>query len=298
MTNNARIAGGVLSTTGTGQFRVGVSQNAFLENLTLNGSLVADNNSDIHVTGTINNNGWIDIVSTGSPTDLETSSNAVTLTGGGTVTLIGDDAGIRDGTSFGSDTITIANQTIQGVGNVGRGSIIFFNQISGLINANVEDGTLVIEAGNSFTNNGMLRASGGGILELRDTDFANADGTIEALSNSEVLLTNSTSIVGGVLSADGTGQFRVGPNQNVFLEDLRLNGSLVADNNSDTHIEGTIINTGSIEIVSTGSPTNLETSAATGATLTGGGTVTLIGDDAGIRDGTSFAADTLSLIHI
>ena len=80
-------------------------------------------------------------------------------------------------------------------------------------------------------------------MELRDTDFANADGTIEALSNSEVLLTNSTSIVGGVLSADGTGQFRVGPNQNVFLEDLTLNGSLVADNNSDTHIEGTIINT-------------------------------------------------------
>ena len=294
LTNNARILGGVLSTTGTGQFRVGVSQNAFLENPTLNGSLVADNNSDIHVTGTINNNGWIDIVSTGSPTDLETSSNAVTLTGGGTVTLIGDDAGIADGTSFTSDTITIANQTIQGVGNVGRGSIIFFNQISGLINANVEDGTLVIEAG--ITNNGMLRASGGGILELRDTDFANADGTIEALSNSEVLLTNSTSIVGGVLSADGTGQFRVGPNQNVFLEDLTLNGSLVADNNSDTHIEGTIINTGSIEIVSTGSPTNLETSAATGATLTGGGTVTLIGDDAGIRDGTSFAADTITIV--
>ena len=283
LTNNARILGGVLSTTGTGQFRVGVSQNAFLENLTLNGSLVADNNSDIHVAGTINNTGAIEIVSTGSPTDLETSSAAVTLNGGGTVTLSGNNAGIADGTSFGSDTITIADQTIQGVGNVGRNSINFVNQADGLIDANVEDGTLVVDAGNSFTNTGTLSASGGGILELRDTDFANTAGTIEALNGSEVLLTTNTSIVDGTLSTDGTGQFRVGVSQNAFLEDLTLNGSLVADNNSDTGISGTINNTGSIQIVSTLNQTDLEV-AAGGATLTGGGTVTLSGGNAGIND--------------
>ena len=283
LTNNARILGGVLSTTGTGQFRVGVSQNAFLENLTLNGSLVADNNSDIHVAGTINNTGAIEIVSTGSSTDLETSSAAVTLNGGGTVTLSGNNAGIADGTSFGSDTITIADQTIQGVGNVGRNSINFVNQADGLIDANVEDGTLVVDAGNSFTNTGTLSASGGGILELRDTDFANTAGIIEALNGSEVLLTNNADIVGGTLSTDGTGQFRVAVSQNAFLEDLTLNGSLVADNNSDTGISGTINNTGSIQIVSTGNQTDLEV-AAGGATLTGGGTVTLSGGNAGIND--------------
>ena len=286
LTNNARIAGGVLSTTGTGQFRVGVSQNAFLENLTLNGSLVADNNSDIHVAGTINNTGAIEIVSTGSPTDLETSSNAVTLTGGGTVTLSGDDAGIRDGTSFGSDTITIANQTIQGVGNVGRNATNLVNQADGLIDANVDGETLVVDAGSSLINSGTLRASGGGILELRDagfSDIANTGGTIEALNGSEVLLTTNAEIVGGVLSTTGTGQIRVGASQNAFLEDLTLNGSLVADNDSDTGILGVINNTGSIEIVSTGSQTDLEVTFG-GATLTGGGTVTLSGDNAGIND--------------
>ena len=286
LTNNARIAGGVLSTTGTGQFRVGVSQNAFLENLTLNGSLVADNNSDIHVTGTINNNGWIDIVSTGSPTDLETSSNAVTLTGGGTVTLSGDDAGIRDGTSFAADTITIVDQTIQGVGNVGRNGTNLVNQADGLIDANVDGETLVVDVGSSLINSGTLRASGGGILELRDagfSDIANTGGTIEALNGSEVLLTTNAEIVGGVLSTTGTGQIRVGASQNAFLEDLTLNGSLVADNDSDTGILGVINNTGSIEIVSTGSQTDLEVTFG-GATLTGGGTVTLSGDNAGIND--------------
>ena len=152
----------------------------------------------------------------------------------------------------------------------------------------MEDGTLVVDAGNSFTNTGTLSASGGGILELRDTDFANTAGTIEALNGSEVLLTTNTSIVDGTLSTDGTGQFRVAVSQNAFLEDLTLNGSLVANNNSDTGISGTINNTGSIQIVSTLNQTDLEV-AAGGATLTGGGTVTLSGGNAGIN---------LSLIHI
>ena len=287
LTNSTSIVGGVLSADGTGQFRVGPNQNVFLEDLTLNGSLVADNNSDTHIEGTIINTGSIEIVSTGSPTNLETSAaTGATLTGGGTVTLIGDDAGIRDGTSFAADTITIVDQTIQGVGNVGRNGTNLVNQADGLIDANVDGETLVVDVGSSLINSGTLRASGGGILELRDagfSDIANTGGTIEALNGSEVLLTTNAEIVGGVLSTTGTGQIRVGASQNAFLEDLTLNGSLVADNDSDTGILGVINNTGSIEIVSTGSQTDLEVTFG-GATLTGGGTVTLSGDNAGIND--------------
>ena len=146
--------------------------------------------------------------------------------------------------------------------------------------------TLLIDALSSFINSGTLQASGGGILELRDAggaDFANTDGTIEALDGSEVLLTTNARIVGGVLSTAGTGQFRVAANQNAFLEDLTLNGSLVAEDLSDTEISGTINNTGSIDIASTGGATDLEIDAG-GATLSGGGTVTLSGTNAGISE--------------
>ena len=117
----------------------------------------------------------------------------------------------------------------------------------GLIDANVDGETLIIDAGFSFfTNNGTLRASNGGILELRDAggfDFDNVGGTIEALNDSEVLLTANARIEGGVLETDGSGQFRVAANQNVFLEDLTLNGPLVAEDGSDTQISDTINNT-------------------------------------------------------
>ena len=235
--------------------------------------------------GVVNNVGSIDITSVDAPSNLAVASGGATLTGGGTVTLSGDDAGINE-TVAGIQTLTIADQTIQGVGNIGRNTLNFDNQAGGLIDANVDSETLVLDASGSFINSGTLRASGGGILELRDagaTDFANAGGTIEALNNSEVLLTANARIVGGVLQTVGSGQFRVAANQNAFLEDLTLNGSLVAEDLSDTQISGTINNTGSIDITSTGGATDLEI-GTDGATLSGGGTVTLSGTNAGISE--------------
>ena len=150
--------------------------------------------------------------------------------------------------------MTIGDQTIQGSGNIGRDTTNFVNQADGLIDANVDGETLVLDASSSFINNGALRASGGGILELRDAgsfiDFANT-GRIEALNDSEILLTDNARIVGGVLETVGSGQVRVAANQNAFLEDLTLNGRLVAEDRSDTQISGTINNTGSIDITST-----------------------------------------------
>ena len=155
----------------------------------------------------VNNVGSIDITSVDAPSNLAVASGGATLTGGGTVTLSGGDAGISEFVP-GVQTLTIADQTIQGVGNIGRNSTDFVNQADGLINANVDGETLLIDALSSFINSGTLQASGGGILELRDagaTDFANAGGTIEALDGSEVLLTTNARIVGGVLSTAGTG---------------------------------------------------------------------------------------------
>ena len=283
---NTDVSLATLTVNADGVVEVGTSRNFEITMLNNAGTVTTGNNSDFGISGTVDNSGSIEIVSTGFQTDLELNSN-VTLTGGGAVTLRGSNAGITDVTSFLNATLTIDDQTIQGEGNIGRGVITLVNQAGGLIDANVDGGTLLIDAdGGGLTNSGTLRASGGGTLELRDAgagDFANTGGTIEALDDSEVLLTNNARIVGGILDTDGTGQFRVGVSQNAFLENLTLSGSLVADNNSDTGISGTINNTGSIEIVSTGFQTDLELNS-TNVTLTGGGIVTLSGGNAGIND--------------
>ena len=263
--------------------------------LTNAGAITALDSSDFQISGTVDNTGSIDITSTGGATDLEIAAGGATLIGGGTVTLSGTNAGINESV-FGTQTLTIADQTIQGFGNIGRNNANFINQTEGLIDANVDDETLVLDASGSFINSGTLRASGGGTLELRDAgtiDFANADGTIEAQDGSVVLLTTNARIVGGVLETDGSGQFRVGGSQDAFLEDLTLNGALVAENASDTQISGTINNTGSIDIASTGSLTDLEIGTG-GATLTGGGTVTLSGTSAGINESV-FGVQTLTI---
>ena len=315
LSTGARIVDGVLATEGSGQFRItaapnvrnffpfandqnSFSEDVFLEDLTLNGSLVAADGSETQISGMINNTGSIEITSTGGATDLLIASSGATLTGGGTVTLSGTNAGISDsnGFIFSVQTLTIGDQTIQGSGNIGRNTLNLVNTADGLIDANVDGETLVLDPSGGFTNNGTLRASSGGILVLRNaggSDFDNVGGTIEALNGSEVLLTVSAGIVGGVLETDGSGQFRVAANQNAFLEDLTLNGRLVAEDRSNTQISGTINNTGSIEITSNGGETDLEIGTG-GATLTGGGTVTLSGTNAGISDSV-FGIQTLTI---
>lgn len=282
----ARIVGGDLTSTGTGVVTSTVSANVEFEDLTFSGDYIAGNNSDTRITGTINNTGSITINSTGNQTDLEVNVGGATLTGGGTVTLTGAFAGIDDAT--GTQTLTITNQTIQGNGNIGRNTTDINNQAGNLIHANVNGGILVLDAAAVFTNAGTLRASGGGILELRDGgtgDFANTGGTIEALTGSEIRLITGARIVGGVLTTTGTGVVTSTVSANVELEDLTFSGDFISGNNSDTRITGTINNTGSITINSTGNQTDLEVNVG-GATLTGGGTVTLTGPFAGIDDAT------------
>ncbi len=182
--------------------------------------------------------------------------------------------------------LTIEDQTIQGEGNIGQNTIDIDNQSGNLIHANVNAGTLRLDALDFFTNAGTIRASGGGIIELRDAgvgDFVNTGGVIEALADSEVQLISEARIVGGVLQSVGTGVVRNLANNNAELEDLTFNGTFIAENNTDTRITGTVNNTGSITINSTGNQTDLEV-AVGGATLTGGGTVTLSGAAAGIND--------------
>ena len=121
-----------------------------------------------------------------------------------------------------------------------------------------------------------MRASGGGILGFENGLYINDGGTIQALNNSEVQFRNLATIQDGTLDSSGSGVLRVLAGINVFFEDVTNDGNMVSDNGSDFGISGTFTNNGNVSIQSAGAFSDLEVQAG-GATIDGGGTITLDG---------------------
>ena len=292
--NNSTITGGTLNSVGTGELVVESTTNVGFVDVTNNGNIVSLNNSDTEVSGTITNNGTIELQAGANSTDLEVQS-AATLTGGGTVRLSGGNAGINGTTG---STLTIGDQTIEGQGNIGENAIGIVNSSTGLIDANVDGGTLTIDANaaGGVVNEGTLQASGSGNLQVLGSVVDNSGGLIEAGADSTVSFNNST-ITGGTLNSVGTGELVVESGTNAGFVDVTNNGSIVSLNNSDTEVSGTITNTGTIELQAGANSTDLEVQSA-GATLTGGGTVRLSGGLAGINGVSGGVLDIQSQIVI
>ena len=286
---NVDITGGTLSGTGGGIIHALTGQAVFLHNVTLSGPYVNDNNADTHITGTINNLGSISLNAVANLTRLVLESD-VTLTGGGTVNLNGVNAQITAGGGF---QLTNVNNLIQGQGNLGANVAFILNQAGGVINANVTGQGLLVDPinnPNGFVNQGVFEATNGGLLQLTGNGggaFVNTGSTILASgSGSEVQLLQNVDITGGTLSATGGGIIHALTGQAVFLHNLTLSGPYVSDNNTDTHITGTINNLGSISVNAVGNITRLVLESD--VTLTGGGTVNLNGANAQITTGVGF----------
>ena len=271
---NVSITGGILTTAGDGVIRAINNQNVYLTNLTNAGTFVVNNNTFVHTAGTITNTGIFTLNSGGNNTDFRLAADT-TLNGGGTLTLAGNTASRISGDDI--FRLTNMDNLIQGFGQIGVNSIAVTNQ--SLILANVDGQILTIDpanVANAFLNTGTLRASGGGILLLTgngDGAFANSNGLIEALADSEVQLANNVSIVGGILSTTDNGLIRVINNQNVYLTDLTNAGAFIVNNNATVHTAGTITNTGTFTLNSGGNNTDLRLAADT--MLTGAGIVSL-----------------------
>ena len=125
----------------------------------------------------------------------------------------------------------------------------------------------------------MLRLNGNG-----GGDFNNTGGLIQALDGSEVNLINGATINGGTLATVGSGVIRnLGT---ATLNGVTNTGTFIANNGSTTTLVGTINNTGSLLIDSTGSFTDLIINGD--VTLTGGSTLTLLNADRVRGTGTLF----------
>ncbi len=265
--NGATITGGTLTTTGNGVIESAGS--ATLSGLTNAGAFQVLNGSVTKLQGTITNNGTIMVNSTGSPTELLVSGN-VTLKGSGTLTLSNNPQNSILGASTGTEVLT--NQTtIQGGGNIGDGFLTLANQ--GTISANVSTPLVVQPSGTSSTNTGTMAASSGGTLRLIGT-FANTGGTIEALNStpgSTVQLAGAT-VTGGTLATTGNGVVETASG-GATLSGLTNAGTYVMPNGTVTELVGTINNTGTMQLNSAGSTTELLVSG--NVTLKGSGTLTL-----------------------
>jgi hypothetical protein len=212
--------------------------------------------------GTIDNTGTIALNSTGDATELEILVNGVTLQGGGHLILSDNSQNVIFGVSADA-TLTNVDNTISGAGQVGfgDGTLTLINEIHGIIEANDADGVLTLYTGHSITNAGLLEASNGATLLIKD-DVSGGTATItggtlifNAQSNVNVTFDNGgTPTYGDLVLADApafSGQIFgfTGTAPGVTTSDaIDLTDINFANLNSDTYTENSTRTGGTLTV--------------------------------------------------
>jgi hypothetical protein len=219
--------------------------------------------------GTINNQGNIQLnAGSGNNTLLNIAPNTI-LEGGGTVTLnSGDDNGqayVQQ--SIAGVTLTNAGDVIEGYGIIGSGGLSLLNDLAGTILANVPGQTLQMSTAGTIANNGTFEGDGG-ILSLTSDPSNLAGGTLTggtwAASN------------GGTLSFVSTASAIVVNDATLILDGA---GSVIQTKtgagNSYQQVEQTLTtNDGALEVTSNRNFTASNGLANNGLIQLGGGTLT------------------------
>ena len=240
--------------------------------------------------GVVNNTGTIQILSRGNQVGVGIPGGQTwTLMGSGSLTLgDGTDHTYNNQVGISGNGIFANQQLVQGTGYI-LNLPSFTN--SGTINANVPPGTsnLQLQLGRSgtSTNTGTIEASNGGALVVGSTTIDNVGGTFEAVgTGSYVDLVGSlggagltisggtfTSSNGGVIYGQGFSTLDGTTNAVVNSGTLVIND--VNQNTSGLNAQGTLNNTGTIKILSTGDQVVLAIPGGQTLKLTGGGTVVM-----------------------
>ena len=239
-------------------------------------TLNVPNNDSLTLTATpgsnaLVNNGTLSLSSTGNLTNLILSGAAITFSGSGTL-LLSNNANNRIYGAAGTESLTNSSgHTIQGSGQLGLGLLSIVNQ--GLIVANQSAALTIDPNSDGFTNTGILRATNAATLVLQNGVFANTGGTIEAQADSHVDISGAT-VSGGTLTSIGTGSFHLTNGSTLSALAISSGSNVELANNDTLHVNGALQNAGTIKLLSIGNLTNLVVDVS-GATLSGGGTVSL-----------------------
>jgi hypothetical protein len=226
------VSGGTITTSGSGVLTIGAPGGVSFTNITNGGTFNVTAGGGLSWVGTITNNGVYNTFGSIS------TSGSVTLKGSGTILLNG---GSFDGLNANP---LINQQLIHGGGRFYE--VPLTNQAT--IQGDSISNFLYID-GSTTTNTGTLQAIGGGTLQL-DTVVNNSGGTIEAQNGSTVIFTNNFngSINGGTLTTSGTGTIQ---SQNGVLDgtvNVPTNAGTLNVNGYDLFFQGTINNTGTINL--------------------------------------------------
>jgi fibronectin-binding autotransporter adhesin len=274
--------GGSLGVPGSSITLDGTSQGA----LTLStGTLfTAGPGTTTNLTGTIVDNGNMQINGGNGTNTFVALQSSTTLAGTGTLTLGTTGAGVGEAViEQTTGGVTLTNEdTIQGQGLIGNGGIAVVNSSGGTIDANVSGQTLTLNGSGGVANTGgLLEATGGGILSLSGSTIDNAGGTIAVDgATSSIQLVDGVTIQGGTLTSSNGGSLGV-PGSSITL-DGASHGALTfstgtlftAGTNTTTNLEGTIVNNGNMQ-VDGGNGTNSLILLGVDTTLSGGGTLSL-----------------------
>ncbi|MEQ1906770.1 MAG: PEP-CTERM sorting domain-containing protein, partial [Pirellulaceae bacterium] len=203
--SGAVVRNATFSTVGDGLIRVNAGNNATWVDVTNTGNFRKDDNGTLTIATSLTNSGNMQFVGGGNVTQMFVSG-PVNLNGGGSVNMSGNNARIA-GDGAGS-ILTNVDNTISGTGNAGTNSVVMINQ--GTFQAGAGESLTIdpvnLGANPSFTNNGVVRATGGGTVVLTGNGAGqfSGNGTFEALNGSNVLFDGSAfvqNISGGTLNS-------------------------------------------------------------------------------------------------
>lgn len=272
------ITGGSLTSSDGGLLSTAANQSAAFNGVTFtSGSTYLNgNNTNMYVTGTITNQGTIQLAAAANNSLLALSGDTL-LTGGGVVTLSrsgGGGALIQQ--QVGGLTLTNLDNTIQGAGTIAPNGLTLINRSGGTINANVAGLSLDLAGPGAVTNEGLLEATAGGLLGIAGKVVNNSGGNISGTGGGVVVLSNNATIQGGTLN----GTLQNAANQTATLDGsthgaIALSGgsTYTAVNNSNLFVQGVIANEGQIQLSAGANNALLGLNSST--MLQGGGTVTM-----------------------
>ena len=272
------ITGGTLTTSGSGTIQANCCFNdGALNGVTINGTFQVNGSNIEYLSGTIADNGSIQLNASGGSSILDING-AVTLKGTGTLNMSNDANNFIMGYGQSSPGASLTNQiTIQGAGDIGGNGIpsgnSFINQAT--INANQTTPLMIAIGGGTVTNTATLEATNGAKLSLNGSGtLTNTGGTIHADSGSIVSLESGVTISGGTLTTSGSGTIQANCCFNDgTLDGVTNNGTFQLNNGNIEYLSGTMTNNGSFQMNSLPSGGSAILDIKGSVTLKGSGTL-------------------------
>lgn len=265
-----RVESGNLASSGTGFAQVVSGSNLTLAGVTNTSQFRIEAGGDLFVESGMTNDGTILIDSNNGASDsrMVFTTNG-TLTGSGTVRLVRNvDAKFE--TDPGA-TVTIgAAQTVSGAGQIHAALVN-----NGLIDSDFSGGVLEFRS-NDKINNSLMRAQGGGTLNLTSvTTIQSPAGVIRADGSSIRVASGITAVDGGTIEVINGGQAFVESGANFTLADVNLSGGLNMHAGATVILETVLTNNALLVIDSNNGASDSNLTTSGDVVIDGTGTIRL-----------------------